>query len=1718
MHKLKARAVSFLTAILLVFTLLPLLPEGIMTAQAYERRFSFLDENGLEWKFTLEDGGSGAAHIISVKDTLGKDDDNDESNDKTQITVPEKVTDNVYGYTHYVTNIECELEGTSFTPTFAKFTKLKRVELPKALKVIGQRTFYEHETLEEIYIHTGVTMIGAQAFYGCKKLKAVHIPASVTAIKDYAFDECTSLSRIYIPKTVAEIGDHSFERIADNATIYGYTGTKAEEYATKWNKNFQPLDAIIDAVPYYIPAFSGSITYTQRSNGKAVPSYDGIPLEKMNNVDKSKDATLAADEAPDGMTFEGYEIKYDISFKDNNNSSTQTAYRETFTQTPEENTFSFHLPDEAYEKMFGYIVLWISNKPRYNFGGTVTITPIYKKIPHTLKIENGTATLDPSRGSYTQITAAEGDLVYLYGKKPDDGNYYFIGWTLDGEDIELQSPDSSWTTFTMPARDVTLTCNFTKGQKYGLYVDSVQVTTENAKDVLGNGAFTFNEKTKTLYINEDYTTDKGTLISCNYSFKDTLTITPKKDVTLSAKTDVIRMGGINGIITGEHKLKMNNTDYGIYLEDSDFRIINANVEIDVRYQGIGGYSSSSNYLTVSNSNVSVKTEKGEEVSTTAGTYVDGAVCNMNKGLTLTNETITAPENWEEIKKSAHSFIKDISNGKPAKEVVFAPVAHTHTLQKHAAKAGSCLENGNTVYWECSDCGQYFKDKDGKIPVAKDSWVIERTGHKLTWNPAKNANCTEDGHKGAYDCSICGKHFNSSDKFTENETQDWLRPKTGHSFSQSYHTSAKQPTFYDKGNVEYWRCTRCYKYFSDDQGTNQLDENSLEIPVLEPKDLGTLTLDFTKGDFKFKNAAQRDRIYKMLYIVNWGHNNGHGVYINQRVRLDGPQSGYKVNVDDEHSTGTDQNYDIILKDDQSGFTLLESRNLSNTTHTLDLNKDAAEFRAICDYIYQETKTNGCYSKVKFIFPEKHVHTLERVDRKEPSCTEGGNWIYFVCTGCGKAFIDSAGTKPTTAESQIRKALGHNYVKTVVKPTCKAQGYTLHKCSRCEDYYKDTYTAKTAHKWSDWTTSKAATCTDDGEQTRTCSVCKKTQTKTISKLGHDYVETVVKPTCKAQGYTLHKCSRCEDYYKDTYTAKTAHKWSEWTTSKAATCTDDGEQTRTCSVCKKTQTKTLTKLGHNYADTVVKPTCTKRGYTLHKCSRCGDSYKDNYTDTVDHKWSDWKTTKEATETATGVRERTCSVCKKTETESIPTKAHTHKFTVTKVVAPTCTEKGYTLYTCTCGETKKDDYTNATGHSYGSPKFAWSSDNSSCKVTFTCSNDKSHTKSVTASVTKNETAASCTAQGSIVYTATAKLNGKTYTDKKTVKTAAADHKWSAWKTTGFNFSKNTSTQTRTCAVCGKTEKQTVQNAIDRLAGANRYDSAAVISQAMYKTSDTVIVATGLTFNDALVAVPLASAYNVPLLLATEKHITAQTEAELKRLNAKNVIVVSTNGAIGEKAKAEFKAANYNMTYIKGKTCFETAAKVAKALQDKTKKVPDTIFFATDSAFADALSASPVAAIKNAPIMYLKNTGSIDKATADYLKSVKGKVKNAYIIGGDGVISNAMMKNVAKALGLTVNKTVVRVAGKNRYETCVAVNKKFKSVLTGTGICVAKGLDFPDALAGGVYAASTKQALFLADGKKLQDCQNTYLKGKNAGKITVFGGTGAVPDELVKLIAKASV
>ncbi len=466
--------------------------------------------------------------------------------------------------------------------------------------------------------------------------------------------------------------------------------------------------------------------------------------------------------------------------------------------------------------------------------------------------------------------------------------------------------------------------------------------------------------------------------------------------------------------------------------------------------------------------------------------------------------------------------------------------------------------------------------------------------------------------------------------------------------------------------------------------------------------------------------------------------------------------------------------------------------------------------------------------------------------------------------------------------------------------------------------------------------------------------------------------------------------------------------------------------------------------------------------------------------HQFGEWKQTKAPSCTKKGEQIRECKACDLTETKIVDALGHDY---IDTVVAPTCTQRGYTNHKCSrCNDEYQDNVTEVIAHTFSE----WS-------------------------VTKKPT---CTEKG-IESRKCEKCN-----ETETRNIDALGHTWSDWKTTAFDVAKGTSTQTRTCSVCNKTETKTTKNAIQRLAGSGRYETAVEISKAGFPDgSDTVVLAYGLNYADALAGVSLAKAKNAPILLTNLKTLPAETLAEIKRLKAKNVIILGGTGAVGAEVEKTLKNNNLDVERIAGATRFETATKIAQKMQVlNDNKAPEEIFFVYAFNSADALSVSAVAAVKGAPVIYLKTTGDLDDATAAYLKSIKGSVKNAYVIGGEGVISKDMMKKTRNALGVTP----VRVFGANRFETCVAVNNRFADVLDGDMLCVATGMDFPDALAGGVYAALNKAPLFLINGKaktpQLSDEQKAYLKTKAADKITAFGGVGVVPDNHIADIAKNSV
>ena len=114
-------------------------------------------------------------------------------------------------------------------------------------------------------------------------------------------------------------------------------------------------------------------------------------------------------------------------------------------------------------------------------------------------------------------------------------------------------------------------------------------------------------------------------------------------------------------------------------------------------------------------------------------------------------------------------------------------------------------------------------------------------------------------------------------------------------------------------------------------------------------------------------------------------------------------------------------------------------------------------------------------------------------------------------------------------------------------------------------------------------------------------------------------------------------------------------------------------------------------------VPATCGEAGRVDTICSNCGEVVSTReLPPTGAHVWGNGVVTTAPTETTPGVRTRTCTVCSQTRTEAIPATG-THDYRFTKNVAPTCTDGGYDLYTCSgCGATERRNLTDAAGHKW--------------------------------------------------------------------------------------------------------------------------------------------------------------------------------------------------------------------------------------------------------------------------------------------------------------------------------------------------------------------------------------------------------------------------------------
>ena len=355
-----------------------------------------------------------------------------------------------------------------------------------------------------------------------------------------------------------------------------------------------------------------------------------------------------------------------------------------------------------------------------------------------------------------------------------------------------------------------------------------------------------------------------------------------------------------------------------------------------------------------------------------------------------------------------------------------------------------------------------------------------------------------------------------------------------------------------------------------------------------------------------------------------------------------------------------------------------------------------------------------------------------------------------------------------------------------------------------------------------------------------------------------------------------------------------------------------------------------------------------------------------------------------------------------------------------------------------------------------------------------------VTAQAELKEHEGDCTVGAVAVYVASGEVNGYAYTATYKVQLRPSEH----------IFDDND-----ICKVCGT-------GRIIRLSGKTRYETSFAIADKLketlqVETFDTIVVAYGDNFPDALAGSYLAAQKNAPILLTQQKNDSDVLAYIQKNLSQDGTVYILGGSAAVSDAFADgLKDAGIAYERLSGKSRYETNL----AILEEAGLNGNEILVCTGESFADALAVSAV----NKPILLVNGTETtLTDAQKNYLNALDGEY-TFYIIGGTAPVSAELQV----ALGAYGN--VKRISGKGRYETSVAVAETFFTDVERVTLAYAQ--DYPDGLCGGALACKLGAPVLLVESGK-ESAAADYVAENGIKRGVVFGGAGRITDESVRTV-----
>ena len=373
-----------------------------------------------------------------------------------------------------------------------------------------------------------------------------------------------------------------------------------------------------------------------------------------------------------------------------------------------------------------------------------------------------------------------------------------------------------------------------------------------------------------------------------------------------------------------------------------------------------------------------------------------------------------------------------------------------------------------------------------------------------------------------------------------------------------------------------------------------------------------------------------------------------------------------------------------------------------------------------------------------------------------------------------------------------------------------------------------------------------------------------------------------------------------------------------------------------------------------------------------------------------------------------------------------------------------------------------------------------------------------VSKAVTSEENIApTCTEEGSTTYY---------YNDgtSETVILPALGHDWDEGTVTKEPTETETGEKTYACSRCDNVYVRPIfpgeDTGVVRIKGADRYQTALKTAETMKQVLgisqfDTILVASGTGFADALGGSYLAAVKNAPIILASaEPHDQAAADYILENL-APGGTVYLLGGTAAVPDTMETLLEGLNVVRLSGADRYETNLAI---LEEAGVAPGSEILVCTGSNFADSLSCSAT----GMPILLVNNQkGELTVNQQEFMSLANASY---CIVGGNGAVSNDL------GISFIEYGTTRRLSGADRYATSVLVAENF--FIRPESAVLAYAQNFPDGLCGGALASILECPLILTNTGSGSSAA-VYANQNHISRGYVLGGAGLISDATARWI-----